>query len=203
MLDVPELDFGSQSWIGHSHWYLIHQCSKFVPSLLVLKVQQTSMSFKSWFGVLENAEDSWLRFGILILIWICSLVSDIPLFWILALLSWFWRWHPCPLSPYFRFSWMLEDPDWVLGSWSWFGYGHWSYINLVPNFGSLSWFWRRKDHSCPSSPDLGLWRMLEVTDWGLWSWYWFVTCLMVFDTPIFQILALYLGLGGAKNIHVL
>ena len=30
-----------------------------------------------------------------------------------------------------------------------------------------------KEHPCPSSPDLGLWRMLEVSEWGLASWYWF------------------------------
>ena len=43
----------------------------------------------------------------------------------------------------------------------------------VPNFGYLSWFWKCKEHPCPLSPDLGLWRMLEVPDWGLASWYWF------------------------------
>ena len=42
-----------------------------------------------------------------------------------------------------------------------------------PNFGSLSWFWRCKEHPCPLSPHLGLWRMLEVPDWGLASWSWF------------------------------
>ena len=42
-----------------------------------------------------------------------------------------------------------------------------------PNFGSLTWFWGCKEHPCPWSPDLGLWRMLEVPDWGLASWSWF------------------------------
>ena len=43
------------------------------------------------------------------------------------------------------------------------------------NFGSLSWFWRCKEHPCPLSPHLGLWRTLEVADWGLacWSWFWY------------------------------
>ena len=45
--------------------------------------------------------------------------------------------------------------------------------NHDPNFGSLSWFWRCKEHPCPLSPHLGLWRMLEVPYWGLASWYWF------------------------------
>ena len=42
-----------------------------------------------------------------------------------------------------------------------------------PNFGSLSWFWRCIEHPCPLSPHLGLWRMLEVPDWGLASLSWF------------------------------
>ena len=40
------------------------------------------------------------------------------------------------------------------------------------NIGSLSWFWRCKEHACPLSPDFGLWRILEVPDWGLASWSW-------------------------------
>ena len=61
---------------------------------------------------------------------------------------------------------VLEIPDWVLdldldmnrviGLW----YTH------VLNFISLSWFWRCREHPFPLSPDLGLWRMLEVPDWG-------------------------------------
>ena len=42
-----------------------------------------------------------------------------------------------------------------------------------PNFGSLSWFLRCKEHPCPLSPLLGLWRMLEVPDWGLAPLSWF------------------------------
>ena len=40
---------------------------------------------KSWFGALEDAGGSWLGFGILILIWIWSLVFDTPMIPILAL----------------------------------------------------------------------------------------------------------------------
>ena len=43
------------------------------------------MSFKSSFGALEEALGSRLGFGILILIWIWSLVFDIPMIRILAL----------------------------------------------------------------------------------------------------------------------
>ena len=54
-------------------------------AILNLKVQRTSMSFKSPFGALEDAKHSWLGFDILILIWIRSLVFDTPTIQILAL----------------------------------------------------------------------------------------------------------------------
>jgi len=43
----------------------------------------------------------------------------------------------------------------------------------VPNFVYLSWYWRCKEHQCPLSPNLELWRMLDVPDWGIASWSWF------------------------------
>ena len=59
--------------------------------------------------------------------------------------------------------WHLDlDMDKVTGLWN----------THVPNFGSLSWFWRCKEHPCPLSPHLGLWRMLEVPDWDLESLSW-------------------------------
>ena len=54
-------------------------------SILILKVKRTSMHFKASFGALEGAGGSWLGFGILIMIWICSLVFGTPMFQILAL----------------------------------------------------------------------------------------------------------------------
>ena len=133
-------------------------------------------------------------------------------------------------------------------------FGLW--YNHYPNFGSLSWFWRCKEHLCPSSSHLGLWRMLEVPDWGLvsWSWFgyghwslihpwsnfwlsililkvhrtsmsfkssfgdledavgsWLGFCILaliwiwslVFVTPKFWILALYLDFEGVKNIYAI
>ena len=91
--------------------------------------------------------------------------------------------------------WDLEVPG---GSWLGFGililWGFWGHMRFLtgvwhldhdlemvnglwytfdPNFGSLSWFWRCKEHPCPLSPHLGLCRTLEVPDWGLASWSWF------------------------------
>ena len=73
---------------------------------------------------------------------------------------------------------------------NWF-WGHWMFLTWVWRFslglhvvahlwytcvqssGPLSWFWRCKEHPCPLSPHLGLWRRLEVPDWGLASCSWF------------------------------
>ena len=84
-LEVPDRDLASWSWFGYGQWSLIHPCSEFMLSILILKVQRTSMSFKSWFGAFEDAGGSWLGFGILILIWIWSLVFGTSIFRILAL----------------------------------------------------------------------------------------------------------------------
>ena len=54
-------------------------------SILILKVQRSFISFKSYYGALEDAGGYWLVFGILILIWIWSLVFDTTMNQILAL----------------------------------------------------------------------------------------------------------------------
>ena len=136
------------------------------------------MSFKSWFGALEDAGGSWLGFGILILIWIWSLVFGTPIYWILALylnnegaknihvlevLIW-------GFGGYCRFLtwvWHLDlDSDIITCLW----YTH------APNFSSPSLFWRCKEHPCPLSPHLGLLRTLEVPDWVIASWSWIGYC---------------------------
>ena len=50
---------------------------------------------------------------------------------------------------------------------------HW-YTHL-PNFGSLSGFWRCKEHPCPINPGFGLLRTLKVPECSLasWSWFWY------------------------------
>ena len=64
-------------------------------------------------------------------------------------------------------SWLVLDI--LILSWIW------SLFFSAPMFWiwALSVFWRCKEHPCPLSPDMGLWRTLEVPDWGLASWYWF------------------------------
>ena len=82
---VPDWCLESWSRFGNGHWSLIHPWSKYRFSILILKVQRTSMSLKSWFGALEGAGGSWLEFDILIMIWIWSLVFGTSMFQILAL----------------------------------------------------------------------------------------------------------------------
>ena len=110
------------------------------------------------------------------LIWIWSLVFDIPMVQIFALFLHFegannihvlevliWSFARC-----WRFlNWVLPikvDLDMVLGLW----YTH------DPKFCSLSWFWRCKEHTCPLSTKVGLWRILEVPYRNLASWPWFL-----------------------------
>ena len=73
-LEVPDWGLAYWSWFGYGHWSLIYLWSAFWPSILILKVQRISMSFKSLFGALKDTGGSWLGFGILVLIWIWSLV---------------------------------------------------------------------------------------------------------------------------------
>ena len=68
---MPEvLDWGLASWSSfeYGQWSLIHPWSQVQLSILILKVQRTSMSFKYSFGDLEDAGGSWLGFGIFLLI---------------------------------------------------------------------------------------------------------------------------------------
>ena len=135
MLEVPDWDLASWSWFGYGHWSLFHQCSRFWLYILIFNVQRSSMSFNSLLGELEDTECSWLGFGILIFIWIWSMIFETPLFKILALYleikvkrtsmsfkSWFGTWRT------------LEVPDWRLAFWYGFGYGHWSLIHPWSEF---------------------------------------------------------------------
>ena len=133
------------------------------------------MSFKPWFGALVGAGDSWLMFGILILIMIWLLAFDTPIFRILAFylafegakniyVLWLMIWGFGGGWRFLTGVWHLDlDLDMVTGLW----YTH------IPNFGPLNWFWRCKEHPCPLSHDLGLWLGLEVPEGEFKSWSWF------------------------------
>ena len=68
-LDVADWSLVSLSLFQYGHFSGIHPYSKFWLSILILKIQRLSMSFKSWFGALEDVEvpdwglASWSWFG--------------------------------------------------------------------------------------------------------------------------------------------
>ena len=171
MLEVPDQSFTSCSCFGYGHWSLIHPWSNFLLFILILKVQRTSMSLKSWFGALDYARGSRLGFGILILIRIWSVVFDMPMIKVLALYLNFEdakNIHALQVlilgfggcwSFLTRVQHLGLDSDMVSGLW---------YTN-DPNFDCISWFWSCKEYPCHWSPNLGIWRRLEVLDWGLAS----------------------------------
>ena len=131
MLEVPDWGFASWSWSTYGNWFLVHPWSKFWISILILKVQRTSMYFKSSFG----AGGSWLGFksDFDLDMVTCLWYAQIQIF---LSLSSFWRCkeHPSPLSPAFGLWLGLEVLDWDFASWFWFGYGHLSLIHLCPRF---------------------------------------------------------------------
>merc|ERR1711954_615124 len=98
-------------------------------SILILKVQRTSMSFKSSFGALEDAGGSCLGFGILVLIWIGSLVFGTTIFRILDLSLDFEG---------VKNIHVLQVPIWGFG-------GRWRFLtgvqNLDPDFDMVTLLW--------------------------------------------------------------
>ena len=83
-IKVPDWGVSLWSWFGYGPQSLTTDDPKF-GSILVLKVQRTSMSFKSWFEALGDAGCSWLGFCILILIGIWSVVFYTLMIWIFYL----------------------------------------------------------------------------------------------------------------------
>ena len=151
MLEVPDWSLAFWAWFEKGHWSLIHPCLEFQITILNMKMQRTSMSFKSWFGDFEDAGGSWSGFGILIMIWICSLVFDTTMIWILALYLEL-KVQRTLMSFQSSFG-ALEDAD---GSW------------------------------------LGFCILILI-----------LILSVLFVTPIFSFLALYLDFEDAKNIYVL
>ena len=163
---VPVLGLGSWSWFGYGHWSLITPRSKFWLTILILKVQRISMSLKSWIWGLESKLDSLLGYGIVILIWLSLLFFDTPMIQILTHYLNFvgaknihvfhvliWGFGGC--WRLLTGIWGIDiDLDMVKGLW----------YAQDPNFGSLTWFWRCKEHQCPLNLELRHWKTLEVPD---------------------------------------
>ena len=135
---------------------LIHPHFEFWLSIFILKVQRKSMPFKSWFGVLMGAGASWLGLCILISLEIWSLVFNTPRFQMLTLCLNFEgtkNIHVLKvLISSFSGVWRLLIGVWHLGL-------HLDMVNglcytYIPNFGTVFWIWRCKEHLCPLTPDL-------------------------------------------------
>ena len=152
------------SWLGSyililiyvCHWSLIHPHFEFWLSIFILKVQRKSMPFKSWVGVLMGAGASWLGLCILISLEIWSLVFNTPRFQMLTLCLNFEgtkNIHVLKvLISSFSGVWRLLIGVWHLGL-------HLDMVNglcytYIPNFGTVFWIWRCKEHLCPLTPDL-------------------------------------------------
>ena len=145
------------------------------------------MSFKSWSGTLENAFGSWLGFGIFILIWIGLLVFDTQIFRTSS--AWLRSAQRSSVPKFDSDLFCLEK----LISWDWLREADllnsiitktcFTQKKIYPNFASLFRFWRYTEYPCPLNPHLGLWFDILILIW-IWS--------LIFDTPIIQILALYL-----------
>ena len=164
--------------------------------ILILKVQRTSMSFKSSFGALEDAAGFWLRFGILILIWILVLVFIKP---------WFKFWLTIRILKLQRslmsFQSSFGAAEDAGGSWLRFGIliliWIWLLVFDISTINILVLKVQRKSMSFKSS-----FGTLEDTGGS-----WLVFCILililiwslVFNTPMCWILALYFDFEGANN----
>ena len=64
-----------------------------------------------------------------------------------------------------------------------------SYTTYVLKFSFPHWIKRCKEPSCPRSPGLGIWRTLEVPDWGIlsrsgWGWVYNVPNYLCFEIQL-------------------
>ena len=111
------------------------------------------MSLKCWSGTFENTLSSWLE------VWYLHFDLDMVVgLWYTNIQNWVLIWGFGGRWRFLTGVWYLDlDLEMISGCW---------HIH-DPNFGSLSWFWRCKEHPCPLIPHLGLWRTLEVLS-GVW-----------------------------------
>ena len=169
MLEVPDL--GSWFLYEYGQWSFIQMYSDFLLSILILEVQGTSTSFKSWFGGVDNFGGLWLGFGS----WSWFGYIHLPLkhqwskFWLSSLI---WKMLRTSVS-FNSWCWALKEA-WV--SWLEILILILILIWLVcythnPYFGSLSFIWRCKEHLCSLSTCVGLWRMLKVSHWVFVFWF--------------------------------
>ena len=156
-IEVADRGWDSLTWFAYSQ-----PCSEFWLSTLILKVQRTSMSLKSWLGFWRTLEVPdlrleslyWFEYGHQFLINQCSK------FWLSTLILKEQR-TSIFINFWIRLWRTLEVPDRDLEYWSSCGQVHLSYTH-DPNFGCQHLFWKCKGHMCPLGLDSdfgGCWRL--------------------------------------------
>ena len=117
--------------------------------------------------------------------------------------NWFWRFkeHPFTPNPDLELWRTLKIPDWGLASWSGFGYGHWSLMHPCYEFCISILNLKVQRTSMSFKSWLGVWRMIEVFDWGLASWSWFAIAYAgQTQATIYKIEDIIQGEGGGMCI---
>ena len=156
------------------------------------------LGFGWWWRFLTGVLDLDVDFDMVISLWYTHVQNC-------GSLSWFWRCkeHLCPLSPHFGLLRTLKVSEWGLASWSWFGFGHWFFIQPWYEFwlSILILKVQRTYMSFKSSFE-------ALADSGcFWMGFGILILIwkgsVVFDTSLIHISALYLDFEDAKYIHVL
>ena len=160
-----------------------------------------SVSFKSLFEALEDPGGPWMDFGVLIMIWIWSLVFDTPISnFLLSMLILNVQRTSCSFTSYFGFWRMLEVPD--LGSWFLYEYGQLSFIQMYADY-LLSILILEVQGTSTSFKS---WFGGVDNSGGLWLGFWILILIWIyspsFETPMIQILALFIDFEDVTNIHV-
>ena len=147
MLEVPDWVLTSWYWLWYGHCSLIHPCSKFQLSILFLKEQKTSRSFKSFKSLIHQC----LKF------WISILILKVE------------RTHMSLKSLFGT----LEDAVWGLLLLSWFGYSYWSLIHSYSELWLSILILKEQRKSTSFKSWFQALEDAEVPDWGLEFWSWF------------------------------
>ena len=126
-------------------------------------MQRTPMSLKFWSGVYEDSWGSWLGFRFLMMMgWVNNVPNNLCSKIQLSTLN---IKVQRTLMSSKSWSGVMQDSG---GYWLWFRFLIMIEMGLkCPKFSFLPWIKGCKEPSCLQSPGLGIWRTLEVPDWGL------------------------------------
>ena len=147
-LEVPDWSFASWYLLWYRHRYLVEPYSKFWSTSWFWRCKEHPCTLSHHLGLWRTLEVPDLGLASWSCFWIWSMVFDAPMIWILDLYLQFEGAKNIQVIIWgFGGHWRLLTGVWhlnvdlgmVTGLW----YTH------DPNFSSLSWFWRCKEHPCP------------------------------------------------------